>query len=55
MSVPIVRFPNEKNEDGNHADGDKHPVLALETQKRKMPDQKLHRFRPRFLQNKLFA
>jgi hypothetical protein len=55
MSAPVPRFPNEKNENGNQAHGDKHPVLAFKTQKRKMLDQKMHCFRLRFLQNKLIA
>jgi hypothetical protein len=45
-SDPIASLPGEKNGSGDQADRDKHPVLALKTQKSKMPKKKLHRSRP---------
>jgi hypothetical protein len=47
--------PGEKNEGRNQGDHDKHPILDFETQKRKMPHKKLHRFRPLFMQNRGFS
>jgi hypothetical protein len=55
ISAPILGFPDDKNEGRRQASRDKHPVLAVETQKVKMLNQKLHRFRPLFLQNRRFA
>jgi hypothetical protein len=55
MSAPIPRFPDKKNESGDHARYDKHPVLAFETQNREMIDEKMHRFRPAFMQDKRFC
>jgi hypothetical protein len=54
-SDSIASLPDEKNESRDQANHDKHPVLAFETQKGKMLNQKLHRFRPHFLQNKHLA
>jgi hypothetical protein len=48
LSVPMAILPSEKNENCDQSGGDEHPVLAFKAQKRKMPDQKLHRSRPRF-------
>ena len=48
FSVPTASPPNEKNENCDQSGDDQHPVLAFKAQKRKMPDQKLHRSRPRF-------
>jgi hypothetical protein len=45
-SDPIASLPGEKNESGDQADHDKHPVLASEAQKSKMLNKKLHRSRP---------
>jgi hypothetical protein len=42
-SDPVASLPDEKNESHKHSYHEKHPVLALETQKGKMLDQKLHR------------
>jgi hypothetical protein len=50
----IASLPGEKNEGRNQYGHDKHPVLDFESQKRKMPDKKLHRYRPLFMQNKGF-
>jgi hypothetical protein len=54
MSVPVPRFPDEKNESCDQSDHDKHPVLAFEAQNREMIDEKLHRVRPAFVQRKRF-
>jgi hypothetical protein len=54
-SDTIAGFPDEKNKGRNQAGHDKHPVLALETQKGEMLDQKLHCSRPRFMQDKRFS
>jgi hypothetical protein len=53
-SGPIASLPDEENENRDHANHDKHPVLAFETQKSKMLNEKLHRFRPLFVQNRRF-
>jgi hypothetical protein len=45
-SDPIASLPGEKNGSGDQDNHDKHPVLALEAQKSKMPNKKLHRSRP---------
>jgi hypothetical protein len=47
-SETIAGFPDEENENGDHHDHDKHPVLNLEAQKIKMLDQKMHRSAPKF-------
>jgi hypothetical protein len=44
-SDPIARLPDEEKKGRDHGDQDKHPVLAFETENRKMLDEKLHRFR----------
>jgi hypothetical protein len=49
FSELIPGFPDEENENGNHSDHDKHPVLNLESQKSEMLDQKMHRSAPQFL------
>jgi hypothetical protein len=51
-SGPIADDPNEQNIGRNQANQDKHPVLAFETQKGEMLDEKLHRSRPLFGQDK---
>jgi hypothetical protein len=40
-SDPIASLPDEKNENGDQHNHDKHPVLTLETQKCKMLNEKL--------------
>ena len=45
-SDPVASFPGKKNESGDQANRDKHPVLAFETQKGEMLSEKLHRYRP---------
>jgi hypothetical protein len=54
-SGSIASLPDEKNEDRDYASHDKHPVLAFETQKGEMPNEKLHRFRPLFVQDRRFG
>jgi len=51
----IARLPDEKNEGRDQSNHDKHPVLNFESQKGKMPDKKLHRQRPLFVQAKGFG
>jgi hypothetical protein len=51
-SDPVANFPGEKNESGDQANRDEHPVLAFETQKGEMLSEKLHRYRPLFVQDK---
>jgi hypothetical protein len=51
---PIAGLQNEQDIGGDHANHDKHPVLDLEAQNGEMLDQKLHRFRPLFGQDKRF-
>jgi hypothetical protein len=52
---PIASLPDEKNKSRDHADHDEHPVLTFETQKREMLDEKLHRSRPLFMQDRRFG
>jgi hypothetical protein len=52
---PIAGLPNEQNIGGDQADHDKHPVLDLEAQNGETLDQKLHRSRPLFGQDKRFG
>jgi Cys-tRNA synthase (O-phospho-L-seryl-tRNA:Cys-tRNA synthase) len=47
-SEPIASLPDQKNKRGGQSSRDEHPVLAFETEKIEMLDQKLHRFRPNF-------
>jgi hypothetical protein len=54
-SGPIAGLPDEKNESRDHANHDKHPVLTFETQKGKMPNEKLHRSRSLFVQDRRFS
>jgi hypothetical protein len=54
-SDSIASLPDEQNESRDHANHDKHPVLALETQKGEMLNEKLHRFRPLFVQDRHFS
>jgi hypothetical protein len=54
-SGPIASLPDKENENRDHAYHDKHPVLAFETQKGKMLNEKLHRFRPLFVQDRHFG
>jgi hypothetical protein len=42
-SDPITSLLDEKKEGRDHPDQDQHPVLAFETEKRKMLKEKLHR------------
>jgi hypothetical protein len=55
LALLVPGLPNEKNESRHHARHDQHPILTIETQKIKTLHQKLHRFRPHFLQNTRFA
>jgi hypothetical protein len=48
LSVSSTRRPNQQDKDGDHSNGDQHPVLALKAQKYKTLDEKLHRSRPQF-------
>jgi hypothetical protein len=48
----IVSFPCKENEDGYQYKHDKHPILDFESQKSKMLNQKLHRFRPLLMQDR---
>jgi hypothetical protein len=52
---PIAGLPNEQNIGGDQANHDKHPVLDLEAQNGETLDQKLHRSRPLFGQDKRFG
>jgi hypothetical protein len=54
-SGPIAGLPDEKNENRDHANHDKHPVLALETQKGEMLNEELHRARSLFVQDRRFG
>jgi hypothetical protein len=54
-SRSIASLPNKDNESRNQAGHDKHPVLAFETQNREMVDEKMHGFRPTFVQGKRFC
>jgi hypothetical protein len=54
-SGSIASPPDEKNESRDHANHDKHPVLAFETQKGKMLNEKLHRARSLFVQDRRFS
>jgi hypothetical protein len=47
-SDPTSCLPDKKDESGNHADDDKHPVLNVETQKIKTLHDKFHREAPLF-------
>jgi hypothetical protein len=51
-SHPIAGFPDEENENRNHPNHEKHPVLTFEAQKSKMLNKKSHRSRPRSVQDK---
>jgi hypothetical protein len=53
-SGPIASRPDKQNESGDQARYDKHPVLAFKTQNREMIDEKMHSFRPAFVQGKHF-
>ncbi|HKB89608.1 MAG TPA: hypothetical protein VKC60_03710 [Opitutaceae bacterium] len=53
-SHPIAILPDEKNVGRDHPNHDKHPVLAFETQKSKMLNEKLHRPPPPFCAGKAF-
>jgi hypothetical protein len=55
LSGSIASLPDEENENRDHANHDKHPVLAFETQKGKMLNEKLHRARSLFVQNRRFG
>jgi hypothetical protein len=48
LSVSSTRCPSQQDKDGDHPGGNQHPVLALEAQKYKTLDEKLHRTRPQF-------
>jgi hypothetical protein len=54
-SGPIASLPDEKNKSRYHANHDEHPVLAFETQKGEMLDEKLHRARSLFAQDRRFG
>jgi hypothetical protein len=54
-SVPIASLPDKKDEGHDQSSGDQHPVLAVETKKCKTLNEKLHRSRPCFVQNKRLA
>ncbi|WP_154071580.1 hypothetical protein [Bradyrhizobium lablabi] len=47
-SEPIASLPDQKNKSRGQSGRDEHPVLAFETEKIEMLDQKLHRVRPIF-------
>jgi hypothetical protein len=49
QSEPIASLPDEKEKGCDHPDQDQHPVLAFETEKRKMLNEKLHCSRSPFL------
>jgi hypothetical protein len=51
----IASFPCKENEDCYQSKHDKHPILDLESQKSKMLNQKLQRFRPLFMQDRDFS
>jgi hypothetical protein len=53
-SGPIASLPDKKNEGRDQGRHDKHPVLHFETQNREMIDEKMHSFRPAFVQDKRF-
>jgi len=54
-SGPIAGLPDEKNESRDHANHDKHPILTFETQKSKTLNEKLHRSRSLFVQDRRFS
>jgi hypothetical protein len=54
-SVSILRFPDEKNESCDQSNHDKHPVLTFKTQNREMVGEKMHSFRPAFVQDRRFC
>src|SRR5580693_3189825 len=43
VSSPVASFPDEKDKGRDQPNDDEHPVLAFETQKGEMLDEKLHR------------
>jgi hypothetical protein len=57
VSAPIAVLPCEGNKNGDQSNHNQHPVLAVESQKGKMFNEKLQTFPlpPFFVQNKHFA
>jgi hypothetical protein len=55
ISRPVASLPDEKNESRDQPNDNEHPVLTFETQKGEMLNEKLHRSRPLFGQNKRFS
>jgi hypothetical protein len=54
-SSPVASLPDEKNVSCDQPNDDEHPVLTFETQKGEMLDEKLHRSRPLFVQDRRFS
>jgi len=54
ISRPVASVPDEKNESCDQPNDNEHPVLAFETQKGEMLNEKLHRSRPLFGQDRRF-
>jgi len=57
VSGPIAVLAHNRDKNGDQSNHDQHPVLAVESQKGKMFNQKLQRFLSLrfFVQNKHFA
>jgi hypothetical protein len=47
-SNPVASLPDEKNKRRDQRNHDKHPILAFETQKGEMLNEKLHHSRSLF-------
>jgi hypothetical protein len=46
LSLPIAGLPDKKHVNCDQSDDDQHPVLALESQKGEILNEKLHHARP---------
>jgi hypothetical protein len=55
ISSPVASLPDEKDKGRDQPNDDEHPVLAFETQKGEMLDEKLHRSRSLFVQDRQFS
>lgn len=48
LSLPIADLPDKKHVNCDQSDDDQHPVLAFESHKGEMLNEKMHRARPNF-------
>jgi hypothetical protein len=55
ISRPVASLPDENNESCGQPNDDEHPVLDFETQKGEMLNEKMHRSRSLFGQDRRFG